>query len=1378
MQAVPAEKDLPHRSPILDTSSMAQSSGTANDDGTVPSSTLEQMQIFVLSASNLPPSPRRRADPKAFVVLTASDQQHRTKGAKRSKAPEWGEEFILLGGNNSTLKIELKGVSGLITLSKKFCTEYLIGTTTIRFKELREMQRRAREDNSDYIICEMQAASPSGPRPSVSLRIHLELSAEPERPLDIAVAKVASARQDILDMPTKSVPTGLFDAATSAQKALEDIGSSKEVQTRFEAAISSVAAFVKMVDALADIHPYVKAAWTALSAGYKIAVAQKARDDTLSELLDSMSTALDLVCRFDKTAMHKDDISVILHVAKKTNECALFIQGYTQTKSFALRAIKGAISDSSDEMARFQKDFQILRQNLDTGAILSLTEGLSGINEDLYKINEGVKDVGRNVDRVAQAAFINQLPYADGASWDPEKVCLPDTREALLEDVWQWIKSAETSNAAEILCLTGVAGSGKSAIAHTVAHRCHKEGILASSFFFSRDFEERSHPKKLLSTFARDLTRDHRIREHISLAIESDQSITTASLSRQFPPLISEPCLRYPFDKSTVFVIDALDEGYTIELLKILRHGILQLPGTFRVFLTSREMEAIDIYLPRSAHIRFTTIDIHASANLADICVYVQRGLEDIGGQRNLEEGWPGRELTDKLTSKSEGLFQWASAVLQALENAYNPTRTLEKLLNETKTGLAPEKKMDEIYSKILQACDWDDDDFKRDYDLIMGAVLAAKSPLSVSTLQSFHSAIPDVKELLSRFGALLTGWRDPPTEQPVRILHLSLREFLTTRAHLSHPSAPFAICEKEHSQRLALLCLTVLNEDLRDDTPGVGYLWRDMADTGIPVIDKSEISGQLLYACEFWMAHVTEFEAPMPPNLVELLRTFLSTRLISWLEVSTWMGRFQPTQQLRAWIRKTLPEESDLLNEELRAHLRMALRRNSDRLSVMGRGEDAVAATREEIELARELVKDSPTLVKHSFVLAEALRKFSNQLASLGHREDALASITEAVGIYQHLAHHLPALFIGGLVMSLDSLSNRLADMSHRKDALAVIKEGIEIYRQLTTRDGPTGLNGYLANSLLTLFSQFSALGHRSDALEAAREAVELYRPMAASYPASYNGSLAGALTCLANGLSGLGRPAEALTAVEEAVQLHRELAIDRPARPSPNLALSLHTLSNQLALLGRREDALVASSESVELYRRLADDRPAVFNESLAGSLNNLSPWLLDLGRREEALAAIREAVGLYRSLHANEPLSAHAGGLAGALDTLSFCLSALDEREGALEAIREAMVLYRPLANEYPDASNNNLVELLNTLSIALSGLNHHEEALEAAAEAVEISRLLAQELPAVYNSRLAKYLRRASASLRDLGREDEAMMVEEEADELDPPKDSDT
>ncbi|KDQ13538.1 hypothetical protein BOTBODRAFT_73243, partial [Botryobasidium botryosum FD-172 SS1] len=92
-----------------------------------------------------------------------------------------------------------------------------------------------------------------------------------------------------------------------------------------------------------------------------------------------------------------------------------------------------------------------------------------------------------------------------GATWDSDRVCLSNTREALLDNIWQWIKHPDDSDGARIFCLTGVAGSGKSAIAHTVAQRCSEEGLLASSFFFSRDVAERNNPGKLLSTMARDL---------------------------------------------------------------------------------------------------------------------------------------------------------------------------------------------------------------------------------------------------------------------------------------------------------------------------------------------------------------------------------------------------------------------------------------------------------------------------------------------------------------------------------------------------------------------------------------------------------------------------------------------------------------------------------------------------------------------------------------------------------------------------------------------------------------------------------------------------------------------------------------------------------
>ncbi|KDQ10769.1 hypothetical protein BOTBODRAFT_473286 [Botryobasidium botryosum FD-172 SS1] len=193
------------------------------------------------------------------------------------------------------------------------------------------------EEDSGYVAFDLQMDSSSKPQPSISIRVHKGLTA-PRSVLETAQANVSSAQDNIHEMgvgPTlPTVPTGASDAGSSAQEAIKVVASAKEVKALYKTTLASVEGFVKMVDAIADIHPYAKAAWTALSAGYKIVKTQSDRDDALSELLETMSTALDLVCRFDKSARHEVDKDVILQVAKKTNECALFIQEYTRTKSF------------------------------------------------------------------------------------------------------------------------------------------------------------------------------------------------------------------------------------------------------------------------------------------------------------------------------------------------------------------------------------------------------------------------------------------------------------------------------------------------------------------------------------------------------------------------------------------------------------------------------------------------------------------------------------------------------------------------------------------------------------------------------------------------------------------------------------------------------------------------------------------------------------------------------------------------------------------------------------------------------------------------------------------------------------------------------------
>jgi len=158
-------------------------------------------------------------------------------------------------------------------------------------------------------------------------------------------------------------------------------------------------------------------------------------------------------------------------------------------------------------------------------------------------------------DRIVRKINLNSalgiLPFAKGASWNPTYICSPNTRVVILEDIWKWAIDDSGPAAKKIFWLCDVAGSGKSAIAHTFASQCHAKGLLASSFFFDREISGRSRPHKLFSTIARDLAGLNRnLGEYIASVLEEERSIASASLTRQFEALILEPSRRCSFTKN------------------------------------------------------------------------------------------------------------------------------------------------------------------------------------------------------------------------------------------------------------------------------------------------------------------------------------------------------------------------------------------------------------------------------------------------------------------------------------------------------------------------------------------------------------------------------------------------------------------------------------------------------------------------------------------------------------------------------------------------------------------------------------------------------------------------------------------------------------
>ncbi|KAF7974090.1 hypothetical protein HWV62_13397 [Athelia sp. TMB] len=964
-------------------------------------------------------------------------------------------------------------------------------------------------------------------------------------------------------------------------------------------------------------------------------------------------------------------------------------------------------------------------------------------------------------DETPAAKISRILPYADGASWDPSLTCLPGTRLTLLSILNEWALGAGS----ECICwLKGVAGSGKSAVLHSIARKLKGEGRLVSSFFFSRDMASRNTPKTLFTTMSRDLASLHpSAAEDIASALEAEPALASAPLSRQFDALILRPSRHLPVDRTAVFVIDALDESIShdldTELLAILRDKAAQLPPQIRILITSRPTNIIEEFLSGRNHIVACSIDVHSVENKGDIDMYVDSQLRNEAILLKMGLTSPDEIVIRDLKRLAEGLFVWTVTVCNFLRTAYRPRDKLQALLSKSyRQGSPPEKKMDMLYAAILAECgDWEDPDFVRDYDLVMGTIMALKRPLSLAALRALHDGSQhlEAEQLLQRFGSVLIGFRDP--HQPIRILHLSFHEFVTDRAAHDDSTKHFHLSEKGHSGRLAELCVKTLNRELARPIAGAGYLAIATLDAGIPTI--SGVSEQLVYGCAHWPSHLRDVEGPQ--TIQAHIITFISHHLITWLEVVAGTDVFRGSLQIRQWVQRHTPELEHHFQDESQAMSTL-----SNRLNYAARMEESLLAAQEAVILFRALAREQPTV--YSGVLANCLNTLSLQLSKLGRAQDALSAAEEAVNLRRPLAAEQPAANNADLANSLNTLSANLSATGRVQEALSAAEEAVDLRRALAA-ERPAAYNASLANSLNTLSVYLSALGRAQEALSTIQEATTLYRALAAERPAAYNADLATCLNTLSSRLSALGRAHEALSAVEETVDLRRALAAERPAAYNADLAGSLSNLSNRFSALGRAQEALSAVEEAVDMYRPLAAERPAAYNADLAKSLDNFSSRLSALGRAREALPAVEEAVHIWRARAAERP-AAYNADLAGSLSNMSGELLALGRPQEGLSAVQEAVHLFRTLASERPAEYNAHVAQGLQNLSTHLSGLGQAQEALSPVSEAVNLYRSLAAELPAAYNADLAESLRFLARRLVDLGRQDEAMIVIPEAVDL--------
>jgi hypothetical protein len=392
------------------------------------------------------------------------------------------------------------------------------------------------------------------------------------------------------------------------------------------------------------------------------------------------------------------------------------------------------------------------------------------------------------------------MVYVYGAGRVTSKRCLPGTREHILSEIQTWISSAG-EDVERVFWLSGTAGKGKSAIAHTIADWFHECGGPGAFFCFDRTREAEQRHEKIFTTIARDLAdRDPFMWRELASAVRDDNELRhTKDVMRQWKEFILRPAdaASKAIASPVLIVIDALDESGEASsreqiLLMLARKldtfssELAKLPKNIRVLVTSRPLDDIHEYLHGASHVRHVSMDDTSHVSTESSERDIQRYISTKLGSQDFNDG-----DFKTLAVKSDGLFEWARLACEYIKGtnkvAFDPTVRFSAVVAGT-PGKGT-RLLDDMYGRILDEIMPQDEheEVIPMFRSVMGQILASLEPLPLTSLTVMRRHFPPATEryrvdrLICPLGSLVTGTTDPQTA--IRPLHASFYDFLTDQS-------------------------------------------------------------------------------------------------------------------------------------------------------------------------------------------------------------------------------------------------------------------------------------------------------------------------------------------------------------------------------------------------------------------------------------------------------------------------------------------------------------------------------------------------------------------------------------------------------------------
>ncbi|KAK5634087.1 hypothetical protein RRF57_009801 [Xylaria bambusicola] len=516
------------------------------------------------------------------------------------------------------------------------------------------------------------------------------------------------------------------------------------------------------------------------------------------------------------------------------------------------------------------------------------------------RLREAINVYSRGLDSMLQS-----LPCAVDASFNSYakqdlSVCLPNTRVGLLKEIYNWVDSEDERC---IFWLNGLAGTGKSTIARTVARRYYAQKRLGASFFFSRGGGDVGHASKFFTSIAVQLAYNApSLRRYISEAAEEQIDIVNHSLRDQWHQLVLRPLSK--LDKrlspsSYLLIIDAIDEcaneDHIRTILQLLAEARSLTTVRLRVFLTSRPEIPIRHgirAIPQAEHQDFVLHNIQQTIVNHDISLFLEYNLGTIGQDYSLGANWPGEVVLRQLVLYACGLFIWAATACRFIREGRRFARKrLDTILKGSSSAITePEKHLNEIYLAVLKhsiSSGYLEEEKEEACDMLkhtLGSIVVLLSPLSVSSLSGLlHLPKEEVDQTFEDLYAILDIPEDPTS--PLRLHHPSFRDFLLSKDRCGD----FWVDEKQAHRTLAASCIRLMSQTLKRD-----ICERHAPESQTKQIESSRVQKYLppevQYACLYWVQHLQR-SGSHAYDSGEAHR-FLQAHLLHWLEALGWMEK------------------------------------------------------------------------------------------------------------------------------------------------------------------------------------------------------------------------------------------------------------------------------------------------------------------------------------------------------------------------------------------------------------------------------------------------------------------------------------------------------